>query len=106
MPRWPAPSRGAGSAVYSRPAAGSIGASLLVVAHPATQRRRPHVGPGFVDICQTLVLISGEAVAAPAGRQLALGRPDRVLLLVVDDDDVHPGLLRFRPQPLPSADRQ
>src|SRR6185369_13161155 len=31
---------------------GSIGASLLVLEHPPTQRRRPHVGPGLIDVGQ------------------------------------------------------
>src|SRR5580693_4437458 len=84
-------------------AAGSIGAGLLVVAHPAPQRRGPHVGPGLVDVGQAVILGAREAVAAPADGQVPPRWPDRVLLLGIDHDRVRQRLLSTGHQPLPSA---
>src|SRR5690606_40883698 len=44
------------------------------------------VGPHLGDVGEALLARAGEAGVGPAGREGALGEPDGVLLLDVDDD--------------------
>src|SRR2546423_6299881 len=53
--------------------------------HAPAQARRPHVGPDLLHVRQTLLARAGRPFVAPTGRVLPVGRPDRVLLLVVHD---------------------
>src|SRR5256885_3788737 len=53
--------------------------------HAPAQARRPHVGPDLLHVRQTLLARAGRPFVAPTGRVLPVGRPDRVLLLVVQD---------------------
>src|SRR5256885_1244524 len=54
--------------------------------HLLAQAQRAHVGPHLVDVGQALVLAALFAHLPPASRRLAVRKPDRVLLLVVDHD--------------------
>lgn len=58
----------------------------LDLATTGTQRGEvcPHLG----DVVQTRVSTAGEAGSFPTGREVTIRRPDGVLLLVVDYDQV------------------
>src|SRR2546421_10396833 len=53
--------------------------------HLLPQAQGAHVRPNFLDVGKALGLGAGLARVAPAEWVLAVGGPDRVLLLVVDD---------------------
>src|SRR6266496_3173505 len=67
------------SLLLGRRAGGRVGLHLLAKA------QRAHVGPDLVDVLEALRLGTLLAHLAPAGRRLAIGEPDGVLLLVVDN---------------------
>src|SRR5690606_30848364 len=55
---------------------------------PLPQAQRAHVDPVLVDVVQAALPVLRRGAGLPAGRQLTVGRPQGVLLLVVGDDDV------------------
>src|SRR3954453_9583711 len=61
---------------------------LLRPVHAPPQARRAHVRPHATDVVQALGPGTGRALRVPARRQLPVGRPDRVLLLVVAHDAI------------------
>src|SRR5437763_10941390 len=65
-------------------------AALLVthLLHLLAEAERPHVGPDLFDVREALRLRTVLAGVSPTQRQLFGGRPDGVLLLVVDHDHV------------------
>src|SRR5436309_1980077 len=97
------------------PAAGAGGSVARVVrvlravrGGGTAQGRRAQVGPDPFDVGQAGGPRPGLAGLAPAGRQLARGRPDGELFLVVDDDLVdgrvvlvRGGHVRLSPRPGP-----
>src|SRR5687768_9602884 len=58
-----------------------------------TQAERAHVGPHLLHVRQALVLGAGLAHGLPAQRDVLVRQPERVLLLVVHQDDVRAGIL-------------
>src|SRR5215207_5592559 len=54
--------------------------------HALSQAERSHIRPDFLDVGEALGLRAGLAGVVPAERVLAVGGPDRILLLVVDHD--------------------
>src|SRR5262249_848390 len=56
--------------------------------HLLPQAQPPHVGPDLLDVGEAVGLGARLALRAPAQRQLAVRRPDGVLLLVIDDHSV------------------
>jgi hypothetical protein len=62
---------------------------------PLTQAFRPHVGPHLVDVREAGGPISDEPGGSPTKRQLAVNRPNRVLLLIVYDNAVPAYVLDF-----------
>jgi len=66
--------------------------ALLLLAHLLPETEWSHVGPDFVDVREAVGLLRLLAGLAPTGRDVAIGRPDRVLLLVVHHD-LEQGLL-------------
>src|SRR5262249_1160480 len=57
---------------------------------------RPHVGPHVCDVLQALGLRAGLADEAPPVRQLAIRKPERILILVIDDHGVHAAVFVVR----------
>lgn len=62
---------------------------------PFAETARAQVGPDLVDVRQTGRRVTGEAVRLPTHRQVGVDRPDRVLLLIVDNDVVLALVLSF-----------
>src|SRR5262245_7822105 len=62
----------------------SVAALLLLHFPPQTQRT--HVRPDLFDVLEAFGLRAGLPRVPPAGRDLAVDRPDRVLLFIVHDD--------------------
>lgn len=60
--------------------------SLLL--HLLPQAQRPHVCPHFLDVGQAFFLGAALTRIPPAESILAIGWPDRVLLLMIQDDFV------------------
>src|SRR5215203_2442498 len=58
----------------------------VAILHKTSQAQRPHVGPHFLDERQALCLGTALPRVAPPERVLAVGRPDGVLLFVVQYD--------------------
>src|SRR5437763_4592530 len=54
--------------------------------HPLAQAQRPHVGPNLLDVREARLAGPFGAFATPTGGQVTSGRPNRVLLLVVEHD--------------------
>src|SRR5262245_5306267 len=63
--------------------------------HFLSQTQRPHVSPDFLDIGQTLRFHAAFAGILPPERVLSIGRPYRVLLLVIHDHLVNCIVLSF-----------
>src|SRR5437879_1158603 len=66
-----------------------------VFCHGPPQAQRTHVGPHALDMVETLLLEAGNADRVPAVWWRPFRRPDRVLLLIVDDHGVGCGVLIF-----------
>ena len=61
--------------------------------HVAPQTEGPHVRPDFIDVFQTLRFFARFASHPPALRDFPAVKPDRVLLLVIDDHVVNTQVL-------------
>src|SRR5215471_1191091 len=59
---------------------------LFSLLHLLSQTHRPHVGPDFFDIGQAFRLRTGFSNFSPAQWRLTIGKPDRVLFLMIHDD--------------------
>jgi hypothetical protein len=57
--------------------------------HFPTQTERAHVYPSFVDEVEASLLRSTLAYGLPTCRKSLVIRPDRILIFVVDDDDIN-----------------
>src|SRR3954451_11164867 len=60
----------------------------ISAAHRGAQAAGPQVGPHVADVLEAVRLRPGHTDGVPSGRQWSVGRPDRVLVLVVADDVV------------------
>src|SRR5690348_7384063 len=60
--------------------------------HLLTKAARPHVGPDLVDIGHAVGLAALFADGPPAGRDVVVDQPERVLFLVVDQNLI-PGVV-------------
>ena len=56
--------------------------------HLPSLAERPHIGPNFLDVVETLLLIGLLSDDRPAIRDLSVRAPDRVLFFVVHDNVV------------------
>jgi hypothetical protein len=68
-----------------------------ILFHLLAQTEWPHVGPYVLDVSQAFLLSPGLAGILPAEGVLSLDWPDRVLLFVVDDYPVDPGIFLLIP---------
>ena len=68
---------------------------FLHLLHLFPEAQRPHVSPNLFDIGEALVLFPVFACITPAKSILALGRPNRILLFMVDDDLVDRRVFSF-----------
>src|SRR5262249_7674461 len=75
----------------------SLSPPAIVLFHLLPQAERPHIRPDLLDIRQALRLGPGLSDIVPTERVLAVGRPDRILLLVVDHDLVDRGVFLIIP---------
>src|SRR6478672_7505056 len=66
---------------------GSLALALHFL-HLLAQAEWAHVRPDLLDVGQARRLVAREARLAPAQRQFAILRPDRILLLVIDHDPI------------------
>ena len=69
--------------------------SQCLFLHPLPKTERPHVRPDLFDVSQTFGLRPALPRVLPAERVLAIRRPDRVLLFVVDDHFVNRRVFSF-----------
>src|SRR6266699_2662025 len=56
--------------------------------HRDAQAERSHVRPHLFDVREAVIFLAAEAFLVPATGKRAVRGPDRVLLLVVDDNQV------------------
>src|SRR5437588_2675984 len=63
--------------------------------HLFAQAQRAHIGPDFLDIGQAVALEPLLAYFSPAQRKLAVSKPDRVLVLVIDNHRIDPLVFFF-----------
>src|SRR4051794_1068826 len=71
-----------GDAANARPVAGIAFLGWCVTA--SSDAGWPHVGPHLLDVVQTSRLRAFGSLRTPPGGQLLIGRPDGVLLLIVE----------------------
>src|SRR5262245_10433509 len=71
------------------------GRGRVLPLHALPERARSHVGPMLGDVLEALRLRTDVSGVSPAERVAAIGRPDRVLILVVDDHLVFGDLVGF-----------
>src|SRR5215472_12820542 len=64
--------------------------------HPFAQAERPHVCPHLFDVGEAFLLRPALARLPPSRRQVSFGRPNRILLFVIDDDGIDRAVLVFR----------
>src|SRR5262245_47565637 len=69
--------------------------SAGVVGHFLPQAQRSHVGPHVFDVVETLGLQSSLTDLDPPERKLSVSRPDRILLLMIDDYRVDRSVFAF-----------
>src|SRR5712691_9435418 len=58
--------------------------SLPLLLHLLAQTQRPHVRPDFLDVSEALVFGALLAGILPAQGVFLVGRPDRILFLMID----------------------
>jgi len=56
--------------------------------HPSAQTERPHVGPYLFNVLKALRPAALLSHRTPTGRYLFVQRPDRVLLLGIDNNEI------------------
>src|ERR1043166_7849181 len=63
--------------------------------HFLAEAERSHVGPYLLDVSEALLFRTSLARVIPAKGVFAVGRPDRILLLVVQNDFIDSGIFSF-----------
>jgi hypothetical protein len=84
-----------GWSIGARGLVGLLLRAIPLLLHFLPQAQRAHVDPHFLDVVQTLLLGAGLARILSTEGILAIGGPDGILRLVVDDDFVDRGVFLF-----------